>query len=62
VIKFSSRQWLLPDDTTVEEGDMIWVPRVVERDIAYELSVIGQIAGIVSATATLILLVIQLGK
>lgn len=62
VIKYASRQWLTPDDATIEEGDMIWVPRVVERDIAYELSVIGQIAGIVSATATLILLVIQIGK
>lgn len=62
VIKYSSRQWLSPDDATVEEGDMIWVPRVVERDTAYQLSIVGQIAGIVSAAATLILLVTQVGK
>jgi protein involved in polysaccharide export with SLBB domain len=62
VIKYSSRQWLPPDEATVEEGDMIWVPRVVERDTAYQLSIVGQIAGIISAAATLILLVTQAGK
>lgn len=62
VIKYASRQWLSPDDATVEEGDMIWVPRVVERDVAYQLSLVGQIAGIVSAAATLILLVTQVGR
>jgi protein involved in polysaccharide export with SLBB domain len=62
VIKYASRQWLSPEDATIEEGDMIWVPRVVERDLAYNLSIVGQIAGIVSAAATLILLVTQVSK
>nr|MCU0454133.1 SLBB domain-containing protein [Bacteroidota bacterium] len=62
VIKSASRQWLSPEDTTIEEGDMVWVPRVVERDLAYNMTLVGQVASIVSAAATLVLLMIQIGK
>jgi protein involved in polysaccharide export with SLBB domain len=62
LIKAGTRQWLEPGTGAVEEGDMIWVPRVVDRDPAYSLGLIAQVAGIISGTATVILLFVQLSK
>lgn len=62
VIKSGSRQWLEPGETEVEEGDMVWVPRVTDRDLSYDLGVTGQIAGILTAAATVVLLIIQINK
>ncbi len=62
VIKYASRQWLDPDDTVVEEGDAIWVPKEVEQTFAIEAMAYGQIASILSSIATLALVIIQLAK
>ncbi|MEK6649897.1 MAG: SLBB domain-containing protein [Bacteroidota bacterium] len=62
LIKRATRQWREPGTTPVEEGDMIWVPRVVDRDLAYDLGIVAQIASIVSGTATLIILLLQIGR
>ncbi len=62
VIKRGSRQWLEPGETAVEEGDMVWVPRTTDRDLSYDLGVTGQIAGILTAAATVVLLIIQINK
>jgi protein involved in polysaccharide export with SLBB domain len=62
LIKAATRQWIDPGSGPVEEGDMIWVPREVDRDTAYTLGIAAQIAGIISATATVLLLFVQLSK
>lgn len=62
VIKRVSRQWFEPGETVVEEGDMVWVPRYTDRDVSYKLGLTGQIAGIVTAAATLVLLIIQISN
>ena len=56
VIKGTTRQWLSSSETTVEEGDYIWVPRTRERTLEEQLTIITQVASVVATAATLILL------
>jgi protein involved in polysaccharide export with SLBB domain len=53
IIKARTRQWLSPSETTVQEGDYVWVPKVVERPFGYYLNVIGQSAAIISVALSL---------
>ena len=62
VIKRVTHQWMKPGDTTIEEGDQVWVPKVVEHSFAWYMNIIGQTASIVSVAVTVVLLVIQLRK
>ena len=62
VIKAVTKQWLSPDETKIEEGDHIWVPRKPERPFGYYLSIIGQTASIISVALSIVILSIQLNK
>jgi len=62
VIKRSTRQWLVPSETTIEDGDYIWVPKVPDRPFSYYLGIVGQTASIISVALTIVLLVLQLQK
>ena len=62
IIKWTTRQWLDPSKTQIEEGDFIWVPPIVRRPASYWLAVIGQTTSIVSVALSAIILVIQLKK
>ncbi|HTY59757.1 MAG TPA: SLBB domain-containing protein, partial [Bacteroidota bacterium] len=62
VVKASTKQWLDPSDTKVEEGDYIWVPMVTEHNFAYYVTVISQAAGIIGVAVSLAVLVVQLKK
>ncbi len=62
IIKRATRQWLSPDETTIEEGDYIWVPKVIERDFAYYWGIIGSVASVLSVAVTTVLLIVQLNK
>jgi protein involved in polysaccharide export with SLBB domain len=62
IIRYASRQWLDPDGTPVEEGDAIWVPKEIEQTFALEAMAYGQVASVLSAIATLILVIVQLTK
>jgi len=57
VIKRTTRTWLDPSETTVEDGDYIFVPKVVRYPFAYYLTTITQAAGIIASLATVILVV-----
>ncbi len=56
IIKRSSRQWLPPDETTIDDGDAIWVPLNPDQPWTYYLGQMGQIASVLSVTLTLIIL------
>jgi protein involved in polysaccharide export with SLBB domain len=56
IIKAGSRVWLDPDETEVEDGDMIWVPKEITYPFSYYLSTAVQIAGIIGTAITLIVL------
>lgn len=62
VVKAKTKQWLTPDETTVEEGDYVWVPKDPEHPFGYYLGVVAQSAVVVSAAVSIVLLIIQVNK
>ncbi len=62
IIKGSTRIWFDPDETTIEDGDFIWVPKYREYPFAYHLNIWAQVAGIIGTAATVALLINNLTK
>ncbi len=62
IIKANSKQWLSPSETTIEEGDYIWVPKEPYRPFSYYLQIYGQLFGIIGTLVTVAVLVVQLKK
>lgn len=62
IVKAKTRQWLSADDSIVEEGDYVWVPKEVDRPFGYVLNVIAQSAAILTAAVSVALLAVQLNK
>ena len=62
VIKAGTKQWLSPSETTIEEGDYIWVPKEPYRPTSYYLLIYSQLFSIVGTVATLVFLGIQVTK
>jgi polysaccharide export outer membrane protein len=57
VIKASTRQWLEPSKTIIEEGDYVWIPKEPYRPFSYYLTVYSQVFGIVATVVSLVILV-----
>ncbi len=57
IIKCGTRVWLDPDETEIEDGDMVWVPKETSYPFSYYVTLYSQIAGIVAAAATVALLI-----
>lgn len=65
LIKGKTRSWVKIDPKAppvIEAGDYIWVPKEPLRTFEYYLTRIQAVAGVVTALATVILLVVQLSK
>ena len=62
ILKANTKQWLSPGETTIEEGDYIWVPAEPYRPTIYYLQTYSQVFSIVGTVATLTLLLLQLKK
>jgi len=62
IIKASTRQWLEPGETTIEEGDCVWVPKEPYRSFSYNVQIYTQFFSILATLATLTVLVVQLKK
>lgn len=62
IVKARTKQWLSPSETTIEEGDYVWVPKEVEHSFAYYMGILGQTASILSVGVSIVLLVIQSRK
>jgi protein involved in polysaccharide export with SLBB domain len=62
IVKARTKQWLSPDDTIIEEGDYVWVPKEIERSFGYYMGILGQTASVISVGVSIVLLVIQLNK
>ncbi|MGE5620961.1 MAG: SLBB domain-containing protein [archaeon] len=64
VIKAKTRAWMTVDDKNIniEPGDYIWVPKKTPRTFSFYLQRVSAISGVVSGIATIILLLVQLGK
>jgi len=57
VIKGGTRVWLDPGETTIEDGDFIWVPKEIHRPFAYYVTTYAQIFSIIGVVATVALLI-----
>jgi protein involved in polysaccharide export with SLBB domain len=57
VIKGSNRTWLDPGETVIEDGDYIWVPKEVHYPFGSYLVTIAQLATVLAALATVILVI-----
>ena len=55
IIKGTTRTWLDPGETTIEDGDQVFVPKVVHYPFVYYLTTFTQFAGIIASLATVIL-------
>lgn len=62
VIKAGSKQWLDPSETTIEEGDYLWVPKEPYRSFSYSVQTYSQLFSIIATIGTLTVLVLQVSK
>ena len=62
ILKAHTRQWIDPDETTIEPGDEIYVPKTPDHSENYTLNTIGAIAGIVGGIVSTILAVLYFTK
>ncbi|HEX9614327.1 MAG TPA: SLBB domain-containing protein [Bacteroidota bacterium] len=62
VMKVSTGQWAPADDITVEEGDMIWVPKDPKLRFTETIQVVSQVASVVSVVLSSVIIIIQLTK
>jgi protein involved in polysaccharide export with SLBB domain len=62
IIKRTTRQWLAPGETKIEEGDYIWVPKEISHNFAYYMGIFSQTAAVITAAVSIALLAIQIKK
>ncbi|MDA0986936.1 MAG: SLBB domain-containing protein [Bacteroidetes bacterium] len=62
IIKANSKEWVDPDETTIEDGDYIFVPKVPYRPSRYYFETFRDIAALTTSLATLYLMIQQIGK
>ncbi len=56
IIKFHSRGWYEPDQIKIEPGDFLYVPKLDKKPFAEKIVTISQIAGVILAIVSTILL------
>lgn len=65
LIKGKTRSWIKIEEEVkvdIEPGDYIWIPKEQKRTFKYYLDRTVAISSVVSAVATILLLIVQLGK
>lgn len=62
IIKSKTKQWLDPDETTIEEGDYIWIPKDPDRPFAYYMTIASQAASVLSVVVGIMVVIAQVTK
>lgn len=64
LIKGKSKQWIKISEIKheIEPGDYIWVAKQIKRPFSYYMNVTASVASVIGSVATVILLIVQLGK
>ncbi len=62
VIKGTTKQWLAPDETTIEDGDYVWVPKDPDHSFAYYMTIASQAATVLSVVIGIGVLIVQVTK
>lgn len=59
IIKFNTRGWYRPDETKIESGDFIYVPKKVDTPFSQTITTVAQIAAIILGILTTYILIKQ---
>ncbi|MDQ3021694.1 MAG: SLBB domain-containing protein [Bacteroidota bacterium] len=59
IIKFNSRGWYKPDETEIQSGDFVYVPKEVQETFGQTVALIAQIAGVILGVLTTYILIKQ---
>ncbi|HMD13401.1 MAG TPA: SLBB domain-containing protein, partial [Bacteroidota bacterium] len=62
VIKGTTKQWLAPGETTIEDGDYVWVPKDPDHPFAYYMTIASQAATVLSVVIGIGVLIVQVTK
>src|ERR1041385_5720659 len=62
IIKSKTKQWVSPGETTLEEGDYIWVPTEPDRPFSYYTTIASQMASVLSVIIGVGVIIIQVTK
>jgi polysaccharide biosynthesis/export protein len=62
IIKAGTYRWVKPNQTIIEPGDAIWVPRITDKDFAYYFIIFRDVLQVSTSIATLYLLFWQLNR
>jgi polysaccharide biosynthesis/export protein len=62
VIKAQTKQWMEPDETTIQPGDEIYIPKEGDYSEDYSLRVIGSVSQIVGMLVSVTSLIIALSR
>jgi len=62
IIKFNSRGWYDPDETKIETGDFVYVPKETTRPFEVNVALISQIAGVLLGVLTTYILIKDTSK
>jgi len=57
IIKGNTRTWLAPSETPIEDGDFLWVPKETPTPFGTVLTTVAQLATVIAALASVILVV-----
>ncbi len=60
IIKGGSKEWKDPDDTKIESGDIIWVPKKSYRDFTGWWEIVKDVSSFIVSAGTLALIIIQI--
>ena len=62
IIKFNSRGWYDPEETKIETGDFVYVPKETTRPFEVNVALISQIAGVLLGVLTTYILIKDTSK
>ncbi len=63
IIKAKTRTWITADsDVRIEPGDFIYVPKDIPKRFDWYLKQVGSLSSIITAVATIVLIIVQSGK
>ena len=62
IIKFNSRGWYKPEDTAINSGDFVYVPKKTPAEFKESLTIIATMIGVVASILTTTLLILQQNK
>lgn len=62
IIKARTKQWLSENETALEQGDYIWIPKKIDRPFIYYTTIVSHFATILSAIVGIAIVVATVAK